>query len=110
MNKACLLASRTCLANIGKTAAAGAALLSMPVYAQGSAGHVVVVGGGFGGATAARYVKRRNPDVRVTLIEPATTYLTCPFMNLHFGGLRTFDQQAHTFDDLRSAEIGRAHV
>lgn len=109
MNKSVKLSRRTWLANIGKTSAAGAALLSMPVYAQGSAGHVVVVGGGFGGATAARYVKRRNPDVRVTLIEPATTYLTCPFMNLHFGGLRTFDQQAHGFDDLRKAGIEVIH-
>src|SRR5690554_2782279 len=109
MNKSVNLSRRTWLANIGKTSAAGAALLSMPVYAQGSAGHVVVVGGGFGGATAARYVKRRNPDVRVTLIEPATTYLTCPFMNLHFGGLRTFDQQAHGFDDLRKAGIEVIH-
>src|SRR5690625_1253684 len=109
MKKTMDISRRHWISQVGKTAIAGATLLSAPVYAGKAAGHVVVVGGGFGGATAARYIKRRDPAIRVTLIEQATTYLTCPFMNLHFGGLRTFDQQAHTFDDLRSAGIEVIH-
>src|SRR5690625_5236072 len=101
MKKSINFSRRNWLGQVSKTAIAGAALLSVPTYAR-SSGHVIVVGGGFGGATAARYIKRRNADIRVTLIEPAKTYYTCPFMNLHFGGLRTFDQQAHSFDDLRT--------
>src|SRR5690554_2593222 len=100
---------RQWLGRVGKTTIAGAALLSVPVYARPSAGNVVIVGGGFGGATAARYVKRRNPAISVTLIEPSKTYYTCPFMNLHFGGLRTFDEQAHNFDDLRATGITVVH-
>src|SRR5690554_4136802 len=63
----------------------------------------------FGGATAARYIKQRNPAINVTLVEPSTTYYTCPFTNLHFGGLRTFEQQGHGFDDLRAAGINVIH-
>ena len=42
---------------------------------------VAVVGGGFGGATCARYLNAYDPDVHVTLIDPATTYVTCPMSN-----------------------------
>ena len=84
-------------------------LLSVPSYARPAAGNVIVVGGGFGGATAARYIKRRNPAINVTLIEPSKTYYTCPFTNLHFGGLRTFEQQGHNFDDLRSIGVNVVH-
>jgi sulfide dehydrogenase [flavocytochrome c] flavoprotein subunit len=57
---------------------------------------VVVVGGGFGGATCARYLKRADLEIQVTLVEPASTFVTCPFSNAVLGGLRglasiTFD-------------------
>lgn len=100
---------RQWLARVGKTAVAGAAVVALPVYAAGSAGKVVVIGGGFGGATAAKYIKRRNPAIDVTLIEPAKTYYTCPFTNLYFGGLRTFEQQGHSFDELTSLGVRVVH-
>ncbi|MCG6658208.1 FAD-dependent oxidoreductase [Halomonas campisalis] len=65
------------------------------------AGRVVVVGGGFGGATAAKYLKRANPAIEVTLVEPAETFYTCPFSNLYLGGLRGLDKIAHGYDELR---------
>jgi sulfide dehydrogenase [flavocytochrome c] flavoprotein subunit len=99
---------RQALAMLG---GAGAATLSfsMPAIAQGSAGRVVVVGGGFGGATAARYLKRGNPKLSVTLVEPAKRFYTCPFTNLYFGGLRTFEQEGHSFDDLRRIGVQVVH-
>jgi len=100
---------RQWLMTVGKATAAGAALALAPAYARGAAGKVVVIGGGFGGATAAKYVKRRNPAIDVTLIEPAKTYYTCPFTNLYFGGLRTFEQQGHGFDELRSMGVKIVH-
>lgn len=100
---------RQWLATVGKATAAGAALMLAPAYASGAAGKVVVIGGGFGGATAAKYIKRRNPAIDVTLIEPAKTYYTCPFTNLYFGGLRTFEQQGHSFDELRSMGVRVIH-
>ncbi len=42
---------------------------------------VAVVGAGFGGATCARYLNAYDPDLHVTLIDPATTYVTCPMSN-----------------------------
>jgi NADPH-dependent 2,4-dienoyl-CoA reductase/sulfur reductase-like enzyme len=99
---------REALALLGG-AGATAFSLSTPAIAQQSAGRVVVIGGGFGGATAARYLKRGNPKLTVTLVEPLRRFYTCPFTNLHFGGLRTFEQQGHNFDDLRRAGIQVVH-
>ena len=94
------------------SAVAGAATLALPsiVRAQAGSAHVVVVGGGFGGATAARYLKARAPQVRVTLIEPAQTFYTCPFSNLYLAGLRTWDSIAHGYDGLRKAGVEVIHA
>lgn len=100
---------RQWLKQVGQTTAAGAVLLSIPSYARPASAQVVVVGGGFGGATAARYIKRRDPSIHVRLIEPAKTFYTCPFSNLYLGGLRRFEQQAHSYDDLRAQGIEIIH-
>lgn len=63
---------------------------------------VVVVGGGFGGATAAKYLKRGNPNLEVTLVEPQEVYYTCPFSNLYLGGLRSMEEIAHNYDELNN--------
>ena len=60
-------------------AAAGLAAPSI-ASAQGS-GRVVVVGGGFGGATAARTLKALEPKLTVTLVEPNRVFTACPFSN-----------------------------
>lgn len=96
---------RQILSTLVKTAAASALATSFPALGNQAAGRVVVVGGGFGGATAARYIKRRNPAIQVTLVEPAAKFYTCPFSNLYLGGLRTLEQQAHGFDDLRKLGV-----
>ena len=58
------------------------ALGGLPFSAQAAAsGKVVVIGGGFGGATCATYLKRWAPDVDVTLVEREEKYITCPFSN-----------------------------
>lgn len=91
-------------------AGAGLMSLSMPAIAQGSASRVVVIGGGFGGATAAKYLKRANSKIQVTLVEPLQRYYTCPFTNLHFGGLRTFEQQGHNYNELRALGVQVIHA
>lgn len=68
-------------ASTGAAAVAGCAGGS-----SGSAGRVVVVGGGYGGATAARYVKEWAPDIDVTVIERNETFVSCPISNLVLGG------------------------
>ena len=62
--------------------AAGAAALGAPAWVGAQPGpQVAVIGGGFGGATAAKYLRRFNPALRVTLIEPAGEFVMCPMSN-----------------------------
>jgi len=67
---------------------------------SGSA-RVVIVGGGFGGATCAKYLRRLDPGIAVTLVEPSTKFITCPFSNMVLGGLRNMDSITHSFDALK---------
>jgi len=85
------------------TAAAATATLSAPMVKAGSHGKpkVVVIGGGAGGATAARYIaKDSKGEIDVTLIEPTRTYYTCFFSNLYIGGFRDFASIGHTYGKL----------
>jgi len=67
---------------------------------QSKAAHVVVVGGGFGGATAAKYIRKLDPSVTVTLIEPNKRYTTCPGSNWVLGGLRDMKSITHDYSKL----------
>lgn len=78
---------------------AGLSLLGAPAIAQGAA-KVVVVGGGFGGATAAKYLKLANARLDVTLVERDDRYVTCPFSNYVLGGFRKIEENVRTFDAL----------
>ena len=83
---------------------AGAATLALPGYlrAQGKP-RVVIIGGGAGGATAARYIaKDSKGEIDVTLIEASDVYTTCFFSNLYVGGYRTFESITHSYDKLQS--------
>lgn len=82
---------------------AAAAVFGMPYLAraQAAAGRVVVIGGGFGGATAARYIKLFSPATEVTLIERDPSYVTCPFSNYVLGGFRKLDDITHRRDPLQ---------
>ncbi len=64
--------------------------------------HVVVIGGGFGGASAAKYIKKLDSSISVTLVEPLTTYYTCPFSNWVLGGLKEMKDIAQNFDVLKN--------
>ena len=79
--------------------ALGLAACAPPLQAK-SAAHVVVVGGGFGGCTAAKYLRKFNPNLRVTLIEPRKEFITCPFSNWVIGGLRDISTITHSYDRL----------
>ena len=75
--------------------------LSLPAYAQGKKPRVVVIGGGAGGATAARYIAKDSKGaIDVTLIEPSKTYYTCFFSNLYLGGVHDYNYIGHTYDVL----------
>jgi sulfide dehydrogenase [flavocytochrome c] flavoprotein chain len=82
------------------TAAAGAAAASFPApaIAQKTGGRVVVVGGGFAGATCARALKRIEPRTTVTLVEASRTFTACPFSNTVIAGLRELKSQQFGYD------------
>ena len=66
---------------------------------------VVVIGGGFGGATAAKYVKLFDPNVDVTMIDGKASHTTCPFSNLVIGGLKDIDEITHDFTALEKRGV-----
>jgi sulfide dehydrogenase [flavocytochrome c] flavoprotein chain len=72
-----------------------------PTPAMRAKPHVVVVGGGFGGATSAKYLRRFDPAMEVTLIEANPQFHTCPVSNWVIGGLRQMDDIAVGYDALR---------
>jgi len=78
--------------------AASTALLPLPVRAQGTAPRVVVVGGGFAGASCARALRQADGRIAVTLVEANATFTACPFSNAVIGGLRELSAQQFTYD------------
>lgn len=62
---------------------------------------VVVVGGGFGGATCAKYLRRADASLDVTLITPQRQFISCPFSNAVIAGLQPLASVTHTYDTLR---------
>src|SRR3954468_18271686 len=87
-----------------KTASA-AALLPMSAIAQNAGPKVVVIGGGFAGASAARFVKKANPAITVTLVEANPTFTACPFSNGVIAGLRPLRAQQFNYEKLGEAGI-----
>jgi sulfide dehydrogenase [flavocytochrome c] flavoprotein subunit len=87
-----------------KTAAvAAAAAYPRRTIAQASP-EVVIVGGGFGGATCARELKRKG--LAVTLVESSAVYTACPFSNAVLAGLRPIEAQQFTLDAIEKDGIG----
>ncbi len=86
---------------IGLSALAGASIA--PNIAGAAVPRVVVIGGGAGGATVARYIAKDSKGaVSVTLIEPTRTYYTCFFSNLYLGGFRDFQSIGQSYGSLAS--------
>ena len=84
----------------GALSAAG--LAGVPYIALGASKKVVVVGGGTGGATAAKYLKRADPTIEVTLIEANKHYYTCYMSNEVLSGDRSIDSIRFGYDGLSS--------
>lgn len=79
----------------------------------GKGARVVVVGGGFGGATAAKYLKRYDPSLDVTLIDEDKSHHTCPFSNTVLAGMHDLSFIERKFDALQAKygiKFVNAHV
>jgi sulfide dehydrogenase [flavocytochrome c] flavoprotein chain len=71
---------------------------------------LVVIGGGPGGGTVARYVnKDQKGAIEVTLIEPQRNFTTCFFSNIHVGGYRSFESITHSYDKVRQEGVKVVH-
>ena len=98
------------------TLLAGASLgtLATPLFAPAVLGQgkpkLVVIGGGPGGGTVARYVnKDLKGAVDVTLIEPQKNFTTCFFSNIHVGGYRSFQSITHNYNKVRKEGVKLVH-
>jgi NADPH-dependent 2,4-dienoyl-CoA reductase/sulfur reductase-like enzyme len=77
--------------------------------APSSGRRVVVVGGGWGGATAAKYVRMADPSVEVVLLEPNTRFVSCPFSNLVLSGVRKLNSMTFSYRGLRDRGVTLRH-
>lgn len=89
---------------LGITAAATSLAAPSILRAQ-TAGRVVVVGGGFGGAACARALKRADAKLQVTLVEPNKIFTSCPFSNEVIAGLREMEAQQFGYDKLGAGGV-----
>jgi sulfide dehydrogenase [flavocytochrome c] flavoprotein chain len=102
MNALRLMTRRNVVRGIAASAAAPA--FPCPSRAQ-SAARVIVIGGGFGGASFARAVRRIDSKLQITLIEPNRTFTACPFSNEVISGLREIKAQQFTYDRIAAEGV-----
>lgn len=93
MNRRTMIKNMACgaavvgVAGCTSVAGSGARVVSKSMYPKSAGSRVVVVGGGFGGTSAARSVKQEMPDAEVILLEKNNIFNSCPMSNLFLGGL-----------------------
>jgi NADPH-dependent 2,4-dienoyl-CoA reductase/sulfur reductase-like enzyme len=84
--------------NVVRGIATSAASFAFPCPSRAqSAARIVVIGGGFGGASCARALKRIGPNLNVTLVEPNRLFTACPFSNEVIAGLRGIESQQFNY-------------
>ena len=74
-----------------------------------SKARVVVIGGGFGGATAAKYIRLWDPSIDVVLIERDASFVSCPISNLVLAGYSSMQEINHGYDGLRRLGVQVVH-
>src|SRR6267378_2474832 len=80
---------------------AGAVSLAGCAGTASSKARVVVIGGGYGGATAAKYIRMWDPSIEVVMVERENIFTSCPISNLVLGGYRSMDDIRRGYDGLR---------
>ncbi len=79
-----------------------------PVFGQ-ARHRVIVIGGGWGGATAAKYLRLTDPSIDVTLLEPNKEFISCPFSNLVLAGVESLKNLTMNYDGLRRHGVRLRH-
>lgn len=81
--------------------AAALPLLGFPVINNAAKkGRVVIIGGGFGGTVAAKYLRLFEPGIEVVLVEKQARFITCPFSNEVISGERAIDSITFSYEGL----------
>lgn len=80
-------------------------MAGVPLIGRADNKKVIVVGGGTGGATAARYIKMLDNSIDVTIIEKNEHYFTCYLSNEVLGGDRNIDSIKFGYDGLKAEGI-----
>jgi len=97
-----MLMKRRDFLKVGAAASAMASLYGCAAASK-AGGHVVVVGGGYGGATVAKYLRMWSEGgVQVTLIERNPSFISCPISNLVIGGTKTMEDITVSYDGLKN--------
>jgi len=94
---------------VGAGALAGCAASMTGDVAPKSGRRVVVIGGGWGGASAAKYLRLSDPSIEVVLLEPNERFVSCPFSNLVLSGVRTLDSITFDYRGLRRHGVTVMH-
>lgn len=95
-----------------KSGGLGMALLGtggVTSFAAETKRRVVVIGGGWGGATAAKYIRLSDSSIEVTLLEPNKEFISCPFSNLVLSGVESLQNLTVSYDGLRKRGVRIRH-
>ena len=77
---------------------------------KGARAKIVVVGGGFGGSTCARYLHKFDSSLKITLIEQSRQFITCPFSNMVISGMQTMDSISQGYTAQANRGINVLHT
>ena len=80
-----------------------------PAISPKTGPRVVVIGGGWGGATVAKYIRLGDPSIEVILLEPSKEFISCPFSNLVLSGVRSIESLTFGYDGLRRHGVQVRH-
>jgi sulfide dehydrogenase [flavocytochrome c] flavoprotein subunit len=83
--------------------------IGFPAIVGAASKKVIIVGGGVGGATTAKYIRMADDSIDVTLIEPNKEYYTCFMSNEVLSGHRTMDSIKVTYDGLKGHGVNVVH-
>ncbi len=90
-------------------AAAALAAAGCATTQPGAKARVVVIGGGFAGATAAKYIRLWGPSIEVTLVERLPSFTSCPMSNLVLGGSKTMSDISFSYAGLQRYGVNVVH-
>ena len=82
---------------------------NFPGFAAEAKRRVIVIGGGWGGATAAKYIRLTDPSIELTLLEPNKEFVSCPFSNLVLAGVESLKTLTMNYNGLKKYGVKIRH-